>query len=159
MEKILRSLALASLISSAAMAAQQFDVPEGNLLVPHQMSSVSALRYDSGNFFLTRDGVDQQVARYNVRGVPGVPETKIEELLTSDAGYFRVGGSVDEPMLQWNGRIKGGVIISWLLGCDKKEIWQNSLSGAALGGMFGGGWGAVAGGLLADGSQGRQMRM
>lgn len=108
MKKILRTVALVSLMSSVVTATQQFDIPEGNLFVPHQMASVSALRYEDGNFFLTRDGIEQQVARYNVRGVPAeVPAEALEDVLR--CGYFKIGGDKTELTLQWNGRVLGGV--------------------------------------------------
>ncbi len=152
-KKLLLAASLMLCVSGQVMAQDEyrFEVPARDLFVPRSVATTSSLRYADGNFHLTLDGTERQVAHYNVKGLPsGLSEEKLEEVLKF--GYFTTGGGEEEPTLQWKGRVVGGarpaIILSWLAGCDRKENLRNSIAAAGIGARLGGGWGALAGFIL-----------
>lgn len=154
-KKMLLAASLMLCVSGQVMAQDEsgFDVSARDLLVPNRLAATGSLRYADGEYHLTLDDTERQVARYNVRGVPAVPEEKLEEVLKS--GYFSVGGSEVEPTLEWKGRVVGGMrrsgpavafVGSLLTG--EKDVMRNSIAAAAVGGAVAGLPGAIVGFII-----------
>lgn len=112
LHKLFMMVALAPCIShSATIVYKDFDLTKEQYFVPARLASTSALCYRDGEFQLTLDDKEHTIPRYNVKGIPdGLSQEGLEAFLKS--GYFAVGGAAVEPILQWQGRILGGGVLT-----------------------------------------------